>query len=315
MKNESVAILGAGTMGHSIALSAAMAQFPVKIWGNSQADIEKAQKDLAGKLEVLAQEQLFEQAEITKIKESINFDLSMEEVLKDASFVIEAVPEVLTLKQELYQNLEKICGESVVLASNTSGLSPTEISALMVHPERMVVTHFWNPAHLIPLVEVVRGEKTNNQTIERAMNLMKAMKKKPIEVKKDVAGFIGNRIQYAIFREAQHLLETGVASVEDIDTAVEYSIGRRLAVTGPFATADMGGLDVFDNISNYLFADLADDKRSLATMSQLVEDGKYGQKNGAGFYDWTPEFSEMMNKAREKELIEWLKKDLILNQL
>jgi 3-hydroxybutyryl-CoA dehydrogenase len=136
------------------------------------------------------------------------------------------------------------------------------------------------------------------------------MNKKPIEVKKDAPGFVGNRLQYALFREAQHILEEGIASKEDIDAAVAYSIGRRLPITGPLMTADMGGLNVFDSISNYLFAGLSAADHSLSTMRQLVENHKYGQKNGEGFYHWTPEFSQEMNKKREQELIHFLKQDL-----
>ncbi|WP_367590541.1 3-hydroxyacyl-CoA dehydrogenase family protein [Heyndrickxia ginsengihumi] len=138
------------------------------------------------------------------------------------------------------------------------------------------------------------------------------MNKKPIEVKKDILGSIGNRLQYALFREAQHILEIGAATVEEIDAAVRYSIGRRLTVTGPFMTADMGGLDVFHHISDYLFKDLSIAPTSLSTMKTLVAEGKYGQKNGAGFYQWSPEFSEKMNAEREKELIKWLKMDLMI---
>ena len=310
MNKEKISILGTGTMGHSIALGAAMAGFPIKIWGHSESDVVKGQADMAGKLAVLLDEGVIDSAQFADIKGKIVFGLDMEETLRGVTFVIEAVPEILTLKQELYQKLDNLCDENVVLASNTSGLSPSEISKLMTRPERMVVTHFWNPGHLIPLVEVVRGEKTNDKTVLRAMDLMNAMGKKPIEVKKDIAGFIGNRLQYALFREAQYILDQGIASVEDIDVAVKYSIGRRLSVTGPFVSADMGGLDVFDNISSYLFEDLSKDNQSLPTMANLVKKGKFGQKNGAGFYEWTAEFSEEMNKAREKELIEWLKKDL-----
>ncbi|WP_394238848.1 3-hydroxyacyl-CoA dehydrogenase family protein [Niallia oryzisoli] len=311
MAMEKLSVLGSGTMGHSIALSASIAGFQVKVWGTSIEDIERGQRDLQGKLEVLAVEDFISESEIKEIQYRIEFMTSMEECINDATFIIEAVPENLKLKQDLYKELDQQCGIDVILASNTSGLSPTEIAASMVHPERMVVTHFWNPGHLIPLVEVVRGEKTSDITVNRALALLTAMKKKPIEVKRDILGSIVNRLQYALFREAQYILELGAATAEDIDTAVRYSIGRRLPVTGPFMTADMGGLDVFDDISSYLFQDLSSAQVSLGKMRVLVDEGKYGQKNGRGFYEWTPEFSNKLNKQREKELIRWLKQDLL----
>jgi 3-hydroxybutyryl-CoA dehydrogenase len=308
---EKLSILGSGTMGHSIALSASLAGFPVKVWGNSEEDVERGQRGIQGKLEVLAAEEVITETDKKEIRDRVQFMTSMEDCLANATFIIEAVPENLELKQNLYKQLDQQCSKDVILASNTSGLSPTAIAKLMDHPGRMVVTHFWNPGHLIPLVEVVRGENTSDATVKRTLTLLTAMKKKPIEVKKDLLGSIVNRLQYALFREAQNILELGAATVQDIDAAVRYSIGRRLQVTGPFMTADMGGLDVFDDISSYLFQDLSGAQSSLTEMRNLVDAGKYGQKNGSGFYQWTPEFTEEMNQQREKELIRWLKQDLI----
>ncbi|GEN35847.1 3-hydroxyacyl-CoA dehydrogenase family protein [Aneurinibacillus danicus] len=309
MNQERISVIGAGTMGHSIALSAAWSGFMIDIWGNDEADIERGRKAVQEKVKVLQEYEAVTAEEARQITERIHFSPYMEDVLEEATFVIEAAPEHLPLKQELFQKLDAICSPSVVLASNTSGLSPTKIAERTVHADRTIVTHFWNPAHLLPLVEVIRGERTSDATLERAMDLLRAMDKKPIVVKKDVLGSIGNRLQYALFREAQNLLEQGVATVEEIDAAVRYSIGRRLPVTGPFMTADMGGLDVFDAISNYLFPDFSNAQQSLETMRTLVDNGHYGQKNGKGFYEWTPSFSEQMNRERERELIEWAKKD------
>ncbi|WP_052947861.1 3-hydroxyacyl-CoA dehydrogenase family protein [Aneurinibacillus tyrosinisolvens] len=314
INQEKLSILGAGTMGHSIALTAAWSKFEVNVWGNDEADIERGRKGVRDKLGVLHQYGAIEsEQECREIESRIHFIPNMEECIADATFIIEAVPENLALKQDLFRKLDALCPEGVILASNTSGLSPTEIALHTSQPLRTVVTHFWNPGHLIPLVEVVRGEHTSNETVQRSLDLLHAMNKKPIVVKKDVLGSIGNRLQYALFREAQYLLESDVASMEDIDAAVRYSIGRRLPVTGPFMSADMGGLDVFDSISSYLFPDLSTAQASMETMRGLVDEGKYGQKNGAGFYEWPPEFSEKMNRERERELIEWVKKDLQQN--
>jgi len=309
MKEEKLTILGSGTMGHSIALTAALSGLSVKVWGNTEQDIANGARGVREKLQILLQNEAITEEEKNKTGERIQFSINWEDALEGATFIIEAIPEILQLKQDFFQKLDQQCPSDVILASNTSGLSPTAIAINTKNPGRTIVTHFWNPAHLIPLVEVVRGEKTTDQTVDRAMAMIKKMNKKPILVKKDILGSIGNRLQYALFREAQYILEQGVASMEDIDDAVRYSLGRRLPVTGPFMTADMGGLDVFHAISSYLFPDLCKEDGSLASMRQLVDQGKYGQKNGAGFYHWTPEFSAKMSEAREKELIEWLKKD------
>src|SRR6478736_5241157 len=310
VSKEELAIIGSGTMGHSIALSASIAGFNVKIWGIDDSDIQRGKHGIDEKLNLLTTYEVVNSNEIKNIKERIYFTNSLRECVNNASFVIEGIPENLYLKQKMFQELDELCSQNVILASNTSGLSPTDIAALTLYPKRTVVTHFWNPGHLIPLVEVIRGEQTSEQAVNQSLELLKHMNKKPIVVQKDILGSIGNRLQYALFREAQYILEQGVASIEDIDKAVCYSIGRRLSVTGPFMTADMGGLDVFDSISTYLFPDLSNHNKSFSKMKNLIDEGNYGQKTGKGFYEWSQQQSKKMNKEREQQLIYWLKKDL-----
>jgi len=310
VSKEELAIIGSGTMGHSIALSASIAGFNVKIWGIDDSDIQRGKHGIDEKLNLLTTYEVVNSNEIKNIKERIYFTNSLRECVNNASFVIEGIPENLYLKQKMFQELDELCSPNVILASNTSGLSPTDIAALTSYPERTVVTHFWNPGHLIPLVEVIRGEQTSKETVNQSLELLKHMNKKPIVVQKDILGSIGNRLQYALFREAQYILEQGVASIEDIDKAVCYSIGRRLSVTGPFMTADMGGLDVFDSISTYLFPDLSNHNKSFSKMKNLIDEGNYGQKTGKGFYEWSQQQSKKMNKEREQQLIYWLKRDL-----
>lgn len=306
---EKLAIIGCGTMGHSIALSAAWAGIEVKISGMNEQDLATADKGLRNKLTVMVHNDLFNEAMAEEIRMRIEFSTSLEEVVQGATFIIEVIPENSQMKRELYKEIEAICGKDTVLASNTSGFTPTSLAVEMEYPNRFIVTHFWNPGHLIPLVEVVKGEKTDQETIERAMNLLNEMNKKPILINKEVPGFIGNRLQYALFREAQSLLDEGVATKEDIDAAVTYSIGRRLPITGPLMTADMGGLDVFSAISNYLFEDLSTEDKSGAYLSNLVNQKKFGDKSGEGFYMWDHETSETINAEREKTLIHFLKND------
>lgn len=307
---ERIAVLGCGTMGHSIALNAAWAGLSVTMQGISDADLEQGWTNMLKKLEVMLNNGILSESEAGHIQENIKMTVSVEEAVQGATFVIEAVPENIQLKINLFKRLDALCAPDVILASNTSGLSPTEIASETGHPERTVVTHFWNPAHLIPLVEVVRGEKTGDEAVERSFQLLKQMKKKPIEVKKEVPGFVGNRLQYALFREAQYLLEEGIASKEDIDDAVTYGIGRRLPVSGPLMTADMGGLDVFSAISDYLFQHLSSAEESLPALKKLVSEQKLGDKTGEGYYKWDEDFSKEYNQKREAELIRFLKKDL-----
>ena len=307
---DSISILGAGTMGHSIALSAAWANQTVKVYGIDEQDLENAVKGLNNKLKVMTENELFTSEQANEIRKRIHFTTYLEKAVSEATFIIEVIPEVLDLKKELYSRLEALVKDDVVIASNTSGFTPSILAADMLHPARFVVTHFWNPAHLIPLVEVVKGAHTDAVTVQRAMDVLTLMNKKAIVLNKEIPGFIGNRLQYALFREAQALLDAGAASKEDIDAAVTYSIGRRLPVTGPLMSADMGGLDVFSSISNYLFEDLSTDQRSGKVLSQLVNENKLGDKTGEGFYSWEPDVSAKMNEEREQTLIYFLKNDL-----
>jgi 3-hydroxybutyryl-CoA dehydrogenase len=306
---EKLAIIGSGTMGHSIALNAAWSGLNARMYGLNQADLQKGLEGIKNKLILLSQNGLISSRDIEEIQSRISITQSIEEAVKEVSFVIECIPEDLALKQQLFNHLDEICAPDVILATNTSGLSLSLIAAGTKKPERTIVAHFWNPAHLVPLVEVLRTDKTSDDTFNRTIALLKYMHKKPIEVKKEVPGLVGNRLQFALFREAQYLLEEGIASKEDIDAAVTYSIGRRLPVTGPLLSADMGGLDVFASISDYLFEDLSKSDCSFPTLKKLVEQKKLGNKTAEGYYEWDEDFSTKVNQAREKELIRHLKQD------
>lgn len=296
-------------MGHSIALNAAWMGINTILYGISEEELNQALQEIDKKLETLMENSLINKEDITNIRDRIKITTSLSKATEDSTFIIEAVTENILIKKEIYKNIEEYTSKETIIASNTSGLLPSDLAADMKNPERMLVTHFWNPAHLIPLVEVVGNNKTNDKTIERSINLLNLMKKKPILVRKEILGFVGNRLQYALFREAQFLLEQGIATIEDIDSAVNNSIGRRLPITGPFLSADMGGLDVFVTISDYLFKHLSDANESFPTINKLVDNNKYGYKSGEGFYKWDNEFSKTISNQREKELIHFLKND------
>ena len=307
---EKVAIIGSGTMGHSIALAAAMANFNVRIFGINEDDITNARKGLEGKIKILVANEVLTQQQGDEVFARIKLLTELQVVVKDATFIIEAIPENIELKQKIYAQLEELVDETTIIASNTSGIMPSILADKMKHPNRLVITHFYNPAHLVPLVEVVGGKKTDEATIERSMAMMNAFNKKPIKIEKEIAGFVGNRLQFALFREAQYLYKKGIASKEDIDAAVKYSIGRRLSVTGPLLSADMTGLDVVEDICNYLFIDLSDEKSVGEPIKALVSNNNLGFKTGKGYYQWTEALSKEINAAREQMLIDHLKKDL-----
>lgn len=309
MKIEKVAVLGAGTMGHGIAELAAIAGWQVVLCDISVELLAKAVNAIKESLTRLEQLGELKGDSTSQVLQRISTVTSISEAARTADFVIECLPEKLEFKQKIFKELDEVCRPEVILATNTSGLSPSAIAKDLKHPERVVVAHFWNPPQLIPLVEVVPGEKTSSETMDIAVEWVKALGKQPVRMKKECLGFIGNRLQFALLREALHIVEQGYADVEEVDKAIIYGHGRRLAVTGPFCSADMGGLDTFHNISTYLFADLSSTSEPSKLMQKIVEDGNFGLKTGKGFYEWTPEMKEKTVKLRTDTLLEFLEKD------
>lgn len=303
---ERVAIIGTGTMGHSIALCIAWANEPVTLYGMSNEDIQLAKKGIVQKAQLLVDEGLAKS--VTQITAQIAYTLNLEEAVANKTLIIEAIPETLSLKHAFYKKLEPLVGEETIIASNTSGLTPTNLAAQSECPQRFIVTHFWNPAHLIPLVEIVPGAQTSADTISRVQHWLASIHKKAIVVQKEVPGFIGNRLQFALLREAQALFEAGVATKEDIDAAVTYSIGRRLPVTGPLLSADLGGLDVYQSIAKYLYPDLSTMPTS-PSLDKHAAANQFGVRTQRGYYEFDEQFTDEVLQTREKTLIHFLKMD------
>ena len=197
-----------------------------------------------------------------------------------------------------------------LIATNTSGISINQLASDLAHPERFVGTHFFTPADIIPLVEVVACDRSSTGTTDKVIDILRAVGKLPVLVRKDIPGFIANRLQHALAREAMSLLEKGVASAEDIDTVAKWSLGIRLALTGPLEQRDINGLDVHHAIATYLYPDLENTQAPLAVLSDKVEQGHWGVKSGQGFYDWTsPDRKESVQRkeAALRSLVEHLK--------
>lgn len=218
--------------------------------------------------------------------------------LAAASLVIEAIPEVLAMKQGLYRELEAVLAPGTLLASNTSGFMPDALSAGLARPERFLITHFWNPPHAIPLVEVVPGTRTAPATVDQAVAVLRGIGAEPVVLRKAVPGFIGNRLQFAIMREALHLVRTGVADPETVDTVMKASLGRRYGIVGPFEAADLGGLETFLRVAQHLLPEMASDGRELEVLQARIDRGEKGAASGQGFYQWTAERREAVRQKR-----------------
>jgi 3-hydroxybutyryl-CoA dehydrogenase len=208
--------------------------------------------------------------------------------MADASFVFEAAPEKLPLKQQLFAELEAITASDTILASNSSAIPSTEIGAKLKHRERVIGTHFWNPPHLVPLVEVIQNDMTSAETVRKTMQLLRDAGRRPVHVKKDIPGFVGNRLQHALKREAIALVASGVCDAETIDEVVKSGFGARMAVLGPMEQSDLVGLDLTLDIQNVLLADLDRSTEPTKFLKDKVASGKVGMRAGEGLRQWGP---------------------------
>lgn len=297
-----VAVVGNGMMGHGIAEVFAKAGYDVMLIGARQASLERALRKIRSSLEEFIERHLLAPADIDKILERIYISTSLESA-KDASLVIEALPENLPLKIETFGQLEKICSQDTVLGT-ASGHCVSEVIAEVRKRDRVIATHFWFPPQLLPLVEVCGAPETSQKTIDLTCRLLRDIGKKPVIIDREIDGFIGNRIQFAALREAWSLYASGVASAESIDAIVRYSIGRRYAVTGPIESADLAGLPVMVNFAAYLQPSLSLDKEPPSSLVAL------SKKRGGTVYNRTKEENEKLLADRKKELFRWLASDM-----
>lgn len=274
------AVLGAGTMGPGMAAVMARAGSQVRLTDVSAEVLERAKgmTELAGKV-------LDRVGAPSNPGGSVTFESTLEAAVTGADMVLEAVPEKLDLKQQVFAQLEQHTSADTILASNTSGIPITKIAAGLAHPERVIGMHWSNPPHLIPMIEVVPGEATSEQTRDKVISIINAIGFEAV-VEKEVPGFVENRILYAILRECLSLVERGIISEADLDTCVKWGIGYKLAVIGPMRLLDMAGLDIYHNVASYLNPDLsaATDVPSLIT--ERTGRGQLGMKTLGGMYSY-----------------------------
>src|ERR1700689_958434 len=276
-----IAVVGAGLMGHGIAQVFALAGHDVKITDTLVANLDTVAARIAANLRELGDDE--------KAVERVQPCVDLTEAVRDADFIVEAVSENLALKQKLFAELKFRARSDAILASNTSGIPITAPMADRIRKERALGTPWWNPPFLVPLVEVIETQWTSPQAVAWTMQLHEAAGKKPAHVKKDVPGFIGNRLQHALWREAISLVEHGICDAATVDAVIKASFGRRLAVLGPLENADLVGTDLTLAIHDTVLP--AIDSRPAASpyLQDLVADGKLGFKSGQGFRKWSPE--------------------------
>ncbi len=235
----------------------------------------------------------------------IQFVTDEAEAYTDADFVIECYPEEMETKQNLLELIEKYCDDECILATNTSVMSPTEISEKCKNKTRVVGAHFWNPGHLIPLVEVVKSAYTSEEVMQATMDLLNKVGKKPIYCKKDVPGFVANRLQHALWREAIYMVQEGIADPATVDDACKYGPGLRWPVMGPMENSDLVGIQLTFNIHNYILKHLADNHEPSPLLQQMLDRGDLGMKSGKGWQEWTPEQIQEENTKLREYLIDY----------
>lgn len=285
--SERISIIGAGLMGHGIAQIFAMYGHPVMLTDVNQESLSSAKDRVRANLMNLTKHGIDFGADIDEILARINTTIDMFPACENSAFVFEAVFENLELKQQVFVDLDRICPPSTILCSNTSVMSITEIAEKSKHRERIVGTHFWNPPYLIPLVEVVRTKEAADWCVNATYDLLARVGKHPVHVHKDVPGFVGNRLQHALWREAFAIIDEGICDPATVDEVIRNGFGLRLPILGPVETADMVGLDLTLAIHNYILKHINADPTPSRTLQAKVAAGELGFKSGRGFRDWS----------------------------
>lgn len=305
---ETSAVIGTGMMGPGIALTLALGGVRATILSRSEESasqgLDKARRQVA----LLRDNGLAGADQAARALELMDATSAFDDTVKRVGLVIESAPENMAFKQGLFAHMDSIARPDAVLASNTSGLSITAIASKCARPERVLTTHFWNPPHLMPLVEIVKGEKTSGEVASAVRDLLARCGKTPVVVKKDRPGQLGNRLQMALVREAVHIVAEGIADVEDVDLAAKSGFGLRLPVYGIFEHQDMVGLDMAFSIVDYVSGDLYNQPHAPALMKQLVDRGDLGVKSGKGFYDWSTKDAAAVRARRDQFVLDFLRR-------
>lgn len=302
-----VSIIGLGTMGHGIAQTFAMAGCDVTGFDEVRAAGDSLHDRIRQNLRDFVAAELFPADQIDATLRRIRVCGTQAEAVRDAQFVTEAMREDLAAKQELFERLEPLVADDTILASNSSTFPISQSGARLNRPERAVVTHWFNPPHIVPTVEVVGCSLTNEATIQATLELLRRSGKLAIRINQELPGFLVNRVQIAVMREVWDLLDRGVASVEDIDAAIQGSMGFRLAALGPLRIHDFGGLDVQTAVYRNLTPEIAAGTTVPATVQRIVDAGHHGFKTGQGFYRYSPESAEQIRSDRDRRYLSLLK--------
>jgi len=297
-----IAVIGAGLMGHGIAQEFAQGGFKVSLYDSDATRRERVLDQIETNLHLIAENHVITPDDVPLTLSRIRVMDELETAIRDTHFVIEAVFENLKLKQSIFRRLDGICPEDTILTSNSSSFTPSQYAQDVRFPGRIIGTHYFNPPYLVPLVEVIKGKGTSGKTLEATVKLLRKIGKKVAIVKKEIPGFIANRIQIALFREAFNVVEQGIATPEEVDLAIKNSFGRRLGIMGPFEQCDIIGADLKLAIYEALVPNISNSRAPTPLLAKNVRENNLGMKTGRGFYTWTPHSAQ----AKNREIRQWL---------
>lgn len=298
-----IAVVGLGRMGHGIAQTFAMAGYPVRGFDESSEARSTIHGRIRSNLDAFVANNLLAEGEAEPILDRIEIADSESQSVEGAHFVVEAIVEDLAAKQEFFARVENAVDDSTILASNSSTFTISHSGRNMRHRERAIVTHWFNPPHVVPTVEVVPGPKTSEEITTTTVALHKKIGKMAVCINREIPGFLVNRVQIAMVREVWDLYERGIASAEDIDAAIRGSLGFRLAISGPLSICDFGGLDIWSTVYKGLAPELRNDAELPQAIQQLVEDGRLGASAGAGIHDYEAESVANVTSQRDAAML------------
>ena len=304
---RNIAVIGAGVMGSGIAQTFAQAGYDVRLQARHEGTLEAARARIAKNQEAMVRAGLLAEAAAREALARIRTTTRLEEAARGCHFVNESVPEDLALKREVFAALDRHAPRDAVLSTDTSGLSIGAIATATSRPEMVVGLHWMNPPHLMPPVEVIRGEGTADGAMDLACALARRIGRVPIRVDRDVPGFLWNRLQMALVREAIHVVEQGIAAPEAVDLAITAGLGLRWAAVGPLRIMDLAGLATFHAVASYVYRELSAAKEPNRALTEKMAGGETGARSGRGFYNSPPGEAEAQVAARDARLFELVK--------
>ncbi|WP_428908249.1 3-hydroxyacyl-CoA dehydrogenase family protein [Niallia sp. Krafla_26] len=303
---QNITVLGAGIMGHGAAQLFAQAGKKVKIQARRETSLEHARELITNSLQIMVEKEMLTQEKMDQTLANIAYTTDLREAIDGAEFILESIPEVLETKLETYEIIESVVSEKTIIASNTSTFPLAELTQKAKHPERFIITHYFNPPQIVPIVEIVKFEKTDENIVQLTYDLMKEIGKSPVVLQKEITGFIVNRVQVAFLRECFNLIEQGICTAEDIDIAVRGSMGFKWAFCGPLESQDLAGLHTTKAMVGNIMKDLSNTREVPSFLNEMVEKEELGIRSNKGFYTYDDNGEEAI-RTRDDNFLDLLK--------